>query len=199
MMALALSLFPKRLMAYNSSIIAIKGNELQHADLIFKAFRYFDLNSDKTFPLIQEALTYLSQNFSKLIEEEDVVLRGLWADHNFTYFYDPEITDTTDEDALEGLAKKMNADLYVFIIQETSGTYEFARYTNKGQVRYFSISGKDIFNDGDILPEEEGLNLNEKTGAGDLLKLASNLGIDIEFKQTPPPFLVKELGYNEDL
>jgi hypothetical protein len=49
------------------------------------------------------------------------------------------------------------------------------------------------------LPEEEGINLNEKTKADDLLKLASNLGIDIAFKNISTPFLVKELGYNEDL
>lgn len=186
-------------MDYNGSVIAIQGNDLQKADQLFKAFRYFDLKGDKFFPSKEEAIDYLKEHFIRMVEENDVVIRGLWADKNFTYFYDPEITDATDEDALEELAKKMNADIYVFIIQETSGTYEFARYTNKGQSRYFSLSGKDLFNDGTKLPEEEGLNLNEKTDAGDLLKLASNLGIDIAFKNIYTPFLVKELGYNEDL
>lgn len=186
-------------MDYNGSIIAIKGNDLQKADQLFKAFRYFDLKGDKFFPSKEEAIDYLKEHFIRMVEENDVVIRGLWADHNYTYFYDPEITDTTDEDALEELAKKMNAEIYVFIIQETSGTFEFARYTNKGQSRYFSLSGKDLFNDGAKLPEEEGINLNEKTDTGDLLKLASNLGIDIEFKNIYTPFLVKELGYNEDL
>lgn len=186
-------------MDYNGSLIAIKGNDLQKADQLFKAFRYFDLKGDKVFSSREEAIQYLKDNFSRMVEENDVVIRGLWADEHFTYFYDPEITDVTDEDALEDLAKKMNSDIYVFIIQESSGTYEFARYTNKGQSRYFSLSGKDFFNDGATLPEEEGINLNEKTNAGDLLKLASNLGIDIEFKNISTPFLVKELGYNEDL
>jgi hypothetical protein len=186
-------------MGYNGSIIAIKGNDLQKADQLFKAFRYFDLKGDKFFSSKEEALDYLKSNFISMVEENDVVIRGLWADHNYTYFYDPEITDTTDEDALEELAKKMNAEIYVFIIQEALGNYEFARYTNKGQSRYFSLSGKDLFNDGTKLPEEGGLNLNEKTGIGDLLKLASNLGIDIDFKNIYTPFLVKELGYNEDI
>ena len=186
-------------MDYNGSIIAIKGNDLQKADQLFKAFRYFDLKGDKTFPSKEEAIAYLKENFSRMVEENDVVIRGLWADQNFTYLYDPEITDATDEDALEDLAKRINADIYVFIIQEASDTYEFARYTNKGQSRYFSLSGKDLFNDGTALPEEEGINLNEKTKASDLLKLASNLGIDMKFENISTPFLVKELGYNEDL
>jgi hypothetical protein len=186
-------------MDYNGSIIAIKGKDLQKADQLFKAFRYFDLKSDKTFPSKDEAIVYLKEHFIRMVEENDVVIRGLWADQHFTYFYDPEITDATDEDALEDFAKKTNTDIYVFIIQETSGTYEFARYTNKGQSRYFSLSGKDLFNDGTKLPEEEGLNLNEKTNADDLLKLASNLGIDMAFKNISTPFVVKELGYNEDL
>ncbi|MFA6058505.1 MAG: hypothetical protein WC756_09915 [Taibaiella sp.] len=186
-------------MDYNGSLIAIKGNDLQKANQLFKAFRYFDLKGDKIFSSAEEAIQYLKDNFSRMVEENDVVIRGLWADEHFTYFYDPEITDVTDEDALEDLAKKMNADIYVFIIQEASGTYEFARYTNIGQSRYFSLSGKDLFNDGSKLPEEEGINLNEKTKANDLLKLASNLNIDMEFKNISTPFLVKELGYNEDL
>lgn len=186
-------------MSYNCSVIAIKGNDKQNGPALFKAFRYFDLNSDKTFPVASEAIMYLTNNFSKLIEEEDVVLRGIWADEQYTYFYDPEITDATDEDALEDLARKINGDLYVFIIQETSGTYEFARYTGKGQVRFFSLAGKDLFNDGDKLPEEEGITLNTNTGAAQLIQLASNLGIDLVFNNTPAPFLVKELGYNEDL
>ena len=186
-------------MDYNGSIIAIKGNDLQKADQLFKAFRYFDFKGDKVFSSKEEAIIYLKENFSRMVEENDVVIRGLWADQNFIYLYDPEITDATDEDALEDLAKRINADIYVFIIQETSGTYEFAHYTSKGQSRYFSLSGKDLFNDGVVLPEEEHIDLNEKTNAIDLLKLASNLSIDIEFENISTPFLVKELGYNEDL
>jgi hypothetical protein len=192
-------IFAQKIMPYNYSVIAVKGSDKQTGPALFKAFRYFDLNSDKTFPFVSEAILYLSNNFSKLIEEEDVVLRGIWADEQYTYFYDPEITDATDEDALEDLARKINGDIYVFILQETSGTYEFARYTNKGQVRFFSLSGKDLFNDGDKLPEEEGVTLNGNTGAADLIKLAANFNIDIDFKNTPAPFTVKELGYNEDL
>lgn len=186
-------------MGYNSSVIAIKGNDTAKADLLFKAFRYFDLKSDKMFPSVTEAITYLSEHFSRMVEEDDVVIRGLWSDQQFTYLYDPEITDATDEDALEDLAKKMNTDIYVFIIQEVSGTYEFAHYTPKGQSRYFSLSGKDLFNDGTILSEEEGIPMNEKTGAGDLITLASRLGIDMTFGNISGPVLVKQLGYNEDL
>jgi hypothetical protein len=186
-------------MEYNSSIIAIKGKDLQKAEQLFKAFRYFDLKSNKSFSVAEDAITYLSMHFSRLIEEDDVVIRGLWSDQYFTYYYDPETTDATDEDALEDLAKKINTDIYVFIIQEETGTYEFAWYNNKGQARYFSLSGKDLFNDGTKLPEEAGINLNEKTNTNDLLKLAANLGVDIAFKNVPAPFVVKELGYNEDL
>lgn len=186
-------------MPHQYSVIAIRGKDLKTMETLFRSFRYFDLNSDKSFPEATEALFYISANFSKLAEEEDVVLRGCWADEGFAYYYDPEVADATDEDALEDMAKKMNTEVYVFIIDETSGTYEFAQYTGKGQSRYFSLSGKDLFNEGSTLPEENGVTLNEKTGAADLVKLATNLGIDIAFQNIPAPFLVKELGYNEDL
>jgi len=186
-------------MAHKFSVIAIKGNDLKKVETAFKAFRYFDLESDKSFPVIDEALFYLGKNFEKLMEEDDVVLRGVWADTAYTYLYDPEMVDATDEDALEELAKKINTAVYVFIIDEAAAAYEFASYSPKGQQRYFSLEGKDLFNDGEPLPEEQGLNMNGQTKAADLLQLAANLDIDLEFKHTPEPFLVKELGYNEDL
>lgn len=185
-------------MGYSKSIIAIKGNHVDKADQIFKTFKYFDLGNDKQFGNWPDAASYLFDNFMKLAED-DIAIRGIWSNGTWTVICDPEMVDIMEEDMIEDLSLKLKAKVFTLLIHNTSGTYEFACYEEE-KLRHFQLfEGVVVENEGEPLPEEASLNINEKITEQDLIALAANLGLDLEFTDVNTKFTVKELGYNDEL
>jgi hypothetical protein len=185
-------------MGYSNSIIAIKGNHIDKTDQIFKTFKYFDLEHDKQFGNWPDAASYLFDNFLRLTNE-DIAIRGVWANDSWTIICDPEMVDIMEEDMIEDLSVKLKTTVFTFLIHSTSGTYEFARYEEEKQRHFQLFEGVVVENEGDPLPEEDALNINEKITEEDLTALAGKLGIDLSFGNISTKFTVKELGYNDEL
>lgn len=185
-------------MGYSNSIIAIKGNHIDKADQIFKTFKYFDLGNDKQFGNWPDAASYLFDNFLKLTNE-DIAIRGIWSSGAWTIICDPEMIDIMEEDMIEDLSVKLKVEVFTFLIHSTSGTYEFAKYEEEKQRHFQLFEGVVVENEGEPLPEETGLHINEKITEQDLIALAGKLGLDLGFADVNTKFIVKELGYNDEL
>lgn len=185
-------------MGYSNSIIAIRGNHIDKTDQIFKTFKYFDLDNDKPFGNWPDAASYLFDNFLRLAND-DIAIRGIWSNGTWTIICDPEMVDIMEEDMIEDLSVKFKTTVFTFLIHNTSGTYEFAKYEEE-KLRHFQLfEGVVVENEGDPLPEEAGLHINEKITEQDLISLATKLGLDLGFGDVHTKFLVKELGYNDEL
>ncbi len=185
-------------MGYSKSIIAIAGNHLDKTDELFKAFKYFDLGSDKQFGNWPDAASYLFDNFMKLANE-DIAIRGIWSNGQWTVICDPEMIDIMEEDMIEDLSAKLKTPVLTFLVHSTSGTYEFARYEEEKQRHFQLFEGVIVENEGAPLPEEEGLQINEKITEQDLIRLAVRFRLDLDFADVNTKFTVKELGYNDEL
>jgi hypothetical protein len=180
-----------------TGIIAIKGNHLDKSNEIFKQFRYIDLNNDKQFVSGDKALNYLFDNYFEY-SKKDIALRGVTLYNNWTIVCDPEMVDLADEEKLLQLSKILSTDIFTFLIETVSGTFEFVKY-NDSIKRQFCVSDTQIMVDeGEPLKEEIRLNINESIFIDDILKLAENIGIDIELKKCEN-ITVKELGFDEEL
>ena len=181
-----------------NSIIAIKGNHLVKLESVFESFNYIDNNNDKRFDSWEKTATYLFDNYSEF-SNKGIAIRGIWFNNGWTIICDPELVDSTDDKAIEILSRKLNTEVLTFLIQTTSGSFGFAKYNKTKQRRFFAIEGQITENFGAPLMEELGLNINDKVFGEDILLLAIKLGIDLEVKNTKTTFIVKELGYNEEM
>jgi hypothetical protein len=179
------------------SIIAIKGNHLNHVAELFAPFRYVDLNNDKQFDFIEKASTYLNLNYFNYTKR-DIALRGLWLNNDWTIILDPETVDTVSENPLSLLSRSLDSEVLTFIIQTNSGSYGFSKYQKTKQRAFMVSDGEVIEEFGEPLTEEKDLNINENIFTDDILKLADKFGIDLQGSSTKT-FVIKELGYTEEL
>jgi hypothetical protein len=162
-----------------NSFIAIKGNHLDKASEVFELFKYRDTHQDMQFDDWQMFNDFLFNNYFELANNE-MALRGIWSDNDWTIINDPEMVDTVEEEALLELSRKLNTDVITFVIQTTSNSFGFTLYNNTVK-RNFLVSGGEVTDNlFQPLSEEKGLNINEETFTDDILKLASNFGIDLE-------------------
>ena len=180
-----------------NSIIAIKGNHLDKVAKIFECFKYNDLDQDIAFDTTDKFNEYLLDYYFEFANHE-VALRGIWVGNGWTIISDPEMVDTVDEEALLKLSNELNSDVLTFIIQTTSGSFGFAKYNKTKERQFFSTDGEVYDNIGSQSSEEEGLNLNEKVFGDDILKLATNFGIDLQGNSSSF-FVVKQLGYSDEM
>ena len=180
-----------------SSIIIIRGNHLNKVSDIFECFKYNDFDQDRVFENADKFNEFLFDNYFEFANRE-IALRGLWVDNGWTIISDPEMVDTVDDEALLRLSNKLNSEVQTFIIQTTSGSFGFAKYDKIKQRHFFSTDGEVTDNFGSPLTEEQGINLNERVFVDDILKLASNFGIDLEAKSVNS-FIVKQLSYSDEL
>jgi hypothetical protein len=180
-----------------NSFIAIKGNHLDKASEVFELFKYRDTHQDMQFDDWQMFNDFLFNNYFELANNE-MALRGIWSDNDWTIINDPEMVDTVEEEALLELSRKLNTDVITFVIQTTSNSFGFTLYNNTVK-RNFLVSGGEVTDNlFQPLSEEKGLNINEETFTDDILKLASNFGIDLEGKSSRT-YLVKKLAYSDEM
>lgn len=184
-------------MEFSIGIIAIKGDHLDKVEKIFNAFDYVDKGDDKTFKTWSEAGQYL---FDKYFEHSnrDIALRGIWLDNTWTIICDPEMADMTEDSKVEELSKLTHSDIWTFMIQTSSGSFSFARFNPRKMRYFFTINGEIVENEGQPLPEEKGLNINDSIQAIDLISLGKTLGFSIEPNEAGN-FTVKHLPYGEQM
>lgn len=180
-----------------NSFIAIKGNFFDRADEIFTAFKYVDTKQDKQFDNRQTFNNYLFDNYFELANNE-IAIRGIWVDKDWTIIQDPEMVDTVEEEVLLQLSRTLNTEIVTFIIQTTSNSFGFTVYNNTIKRRFFVSDREVTENLFDPLEQEEGLNINENIFSDDILKLSKELGIDIEGKSTQT-YTVKQLAYSDEI
>lgn|SRR5690606_5979522 len=180
-----------------NSFIAIKGNFFDRADEIFTAFKYVDTKQDKQFDNRQTFNNYLFDNYFELANNE-IAIRGIWVDKDWTIIQDPEMVDTVEEEVLLQLSRTLNTEIVTFIIQTTSNSFGFTVYNNTIKRRFFVSDREVTENLFDPLEQEEGLNINENIFSDDILKLSKELGIDIEGKNTQT-YTVKQLAYSDEI
>jgi hypothetical protein len=181
-----------------NSIIAIKGNHLDKATSVFETFNYVDKENDKQFDSWDKAASYLFDNYFEFANKE-ISIRGIWFNNGWTVICDPEMVDSIDDKIMEALSQKFNSDVFSFLIQTTSGTFGFAKYSPAKQRHFFSSDGQVTDDQGTPLVEESGLNFNNNIFVDDITKLAGKLGVDMNPEKTKANFIVKELGYNETM
>jgi len=179
------------------AVIAIKGDQIDQQNTIFQPFNYIDLKEDITYDNIDGAIKYLFDKYVSL-SERDIALWAQWAIDGWTIFYDPEMVNLLEEDALLALSTTLNTEVFTFIIQSTSSSFGFAKYSTIKERQFMSVDGSITDDLGAPLPEESDLNINEHVFINDILNLADKLGIDIQGKKENT-YIVKQLGYNEIL
>jgi hypothetical protein len=179
------------------SFIAIKGNFLNNLTKIFETFNYVDFKQDKLFNNWNELNTYLHDNYFEFTEN-DIALRGIWFNNGWTIISDPEMVDVLEEDKMQRLSAKLDAELITFLIQSTSGSFGFTVYNQTIKRRFFVSNGKAVDNLFEPLKEELGLNINEYISVNDIVYLAEDLGIDLQGK-SDNTFVVKQLEYNDEM
>jgi len=184
-------------MGYSIGVIAIKGNHLDKADRLFSTFDYIDSGENKTYTTWTEAATFLDDNYFEYANRE-IALRGIWEDNGWTIIYDPEMVDMLEEEKIEMLSKTNSSDVWTILIQTTSGSFSFSKFSPK-KVRHFFVSDGQITEDkGTPLPEERGLSINENIFVDDLESLTKTLGFKI-LPDTSRDFVVKYLSYNDQM
>jgi hypothetical protein len=184
-------------MGYSIGLIAIKGNHLDKTDRLFSTFDYIDSGEGKTYTTWTEAGTFLDNNYFEYANR-DIALRGIWVDNGWTIIYDPEMVDMLEEEKIEMLSKTISADIWTILVQTTSGSFSFSKFS-PNKVRHFFVSEGQITEDeGTSLLEETGLNINGKIFIDDLESLAKTLGFKI-LPDTSGDFVVKHLSYNEQM
>lgn len=183
-------------MSTSINIIALKGNHLDKAASLFETFNYIDNNNDIRFDSWDKAANYLFDNYFEFANKQ-VSLRGIWFDNGWTIICDPEMVDALEEDIMIILSKKFNSDLFSFLIQSTSGSYGFTKYSPDKQRHFFSSNGQMTEDEGIHLPEESGLNFNENVFEDDIIQLAGKLGINMNPEKIKTTFIIKKLEYND--
>lgn len=179
------------------SFIAIRGNHLDKASEIFETFKYQDTHQDQQFDNWQKLNDFLFDNYFELAKDE-IALRGLWSDNDWTIIHDPEMVDTVEELALLELSRKFKTEILTFIIQTTSNSFGFTLYNDTIKRNFLVTSGEVTDNLYQPLDEEQGLSINEETFTDDILKLAHNFGIDLEGK-SDQTYIVKRLAFSDEM
>lgn len=180
-----------------NSFIAIRGIHLDRMREIFEIFNYKDTHQDKQFNDWQEFNDFLYDNYFELASN-NLALRGIWSDNGWTIIIDPEMVDTTDEEVLLELSKKLDTDIITFIIQTTSNSFGFTLYNDSVKRKFVVSDGEVTDNLHQPLEQEKGLNINKKIFSDDILNLAENFGIDLKGNGNRT-YLVKQLGYSEEM
>ena len=180
------------------SIIAIKGNQIKNASTIFNAFKYIDLHKDRQFDTLESCISFLNEHYLSYTEKE-ISLRGFWVANKWTIFWDPEMIDITENQALEGLSKNLHSEVLTFLVQRSSSTIGFAKYYPEKQRKFFMVDGHIIENSGMPVAEEKGLNFNQHISMDDILKIAAQFQVDVLGKNNAVKYTAKELGYNSEL
>lgn len=180
-----------------NSFIAIRGSHLDQSREIFETFKYQDTHQDKQFDDWQKFNEFLFDNYLQLVNK-DIALRGIWSDNGWTIINDPEMVDSTEEEALLELSRKLSTDIVTFLIQTTSNSFGFTLYNDTTKTNFLVSDGEVTDNLYQPLKQEKGLNINEKTFSDDILKLAENFGIDLEGK-SDGTYFVKQLAYSDEM
>jgi hypothetical protein len=184
-------------MGYSIGLIAIKGNHLDKTDKLFSTFDYIDNGESKTYTTWDEAGKFLDDNYFEYTNR-DIALRGIWVDNGWTIIYDPEMVDLLESEKIETISKTINADIWTILIQTTSGSFSFSKFAPSRQRHFLVVDGQITENEGTPLPEENGLNINEKIFGNDLESLAKTLGFKIQ-PDTTGDYIVKYLSYNDQM
>lgn len=175
----------------------MKGNHLDKTDRIFSTFDYIDNGENKNYSTWSDATTFLDDNYLEYANR-DIALRGIWADSGWTIIYDPEMVDMLESEKIETLSKAINADIWTILIQTTSGSFSFSKFAPNRQRHFLVVDGQIAESEGTPLPEEMGLNINEKIFGDNLESLAKTLGFKIQ-PDTTGDYIVKYLSYNDQM
>jgi hypothetical protein len=184
-------------MGYSIGVMAIKGDHLQKADRLFGMFDYVDTEEDKNYSTWTEAVNFLDDNYFEYANR-DIALRGIWIDSGWTIIYDPEMVDLLENEKIEVLSKTINADIWTMLIQTTSGSFSFSKFAPNRVRHFFASNGQVADDEGTPLPEERGLNIDEKIFSDDLELLAKTLGFKIQ-PTTLGTYTIKHLNYNDQM
>jgi hypothetical protein len=176
------------------SIIAIEGNHSNERSLIFKFLGYAEFKKDQAFSSLDSCAAFLHENYFDYANK-NIALRGFWEYNGWTIILDPEMVDMAEDTALTMISGKLNSQVLTFLIEKTSGSYAFVKYSPSKIRSYFSADGKITENLGPPLGEENGFNFSQYISGDDILKLAGKFGI--EFEAARPSFVVKELHYEK--
>lgn len=180
-----------------NSIIAIKGNHFDRAAEVFKTFGYIDLANDLNFENLEDLYTYCSSNVVSF-SDRAITLRGIWLSNSWTIIFDPETIDFADDAALSEISALLDAEVFTFVIQTTSGSFGFAKYKATKLRSFFSSGGVVDDNFGTPMIEENGLNINARVFVDEIAGLANKLGINFDDGHAQN-ITLKQLGYSEEL
>jgi hypothetical protein len=184
-------------MGFSIGVIAIKGDHLYNVENLFDVFDYVDDKNDKAFNKWSQAGSYLFDNYADFTNK-DIALRCVWVDNGWTLICDPEMVDLIEDQKIEKLSKLTGSEVWTFLIQTTSGSYSFSKFSPNKARYFFAVDGQVIENSGTPLNEEQGTGTNKNIFADNIIAIGKNLGINIEPKDGST-FIVKELAYNEQM
>jgi hypothetical protein len=151
----------------------------------------------KNYSTWSKAGKFLDENYFDYANR-DIALRGIWVDNGWTIIYDPEMVDLLESEKIEMISETINTDIWTILIQTTSGSFSFSKFAPNRQRHFFVVDGQIAENEGAPLPEEKGLNINEKMFGDDLESLAKTLGFKIQ-PDTTGDYIVKYLSYNDQM
>ncbi len=145
-------------MGLSKAIIAIKGNHLQNLKNISTKLNY-------------------SEEDNELFEE---LSDSAKFENGWTILNDYEMIYVLEEDLLSELSEELETEIFTFIVQTASATYEFGNFNN-GICRIFFVQEGEIISDiGEKLYLEEEFEIDENISLKDIIGIADKIGIELE-------------------
>lgn len=145
-------------MGLSKAIIAIKGNCIDKLGKIVSILNYME--DDNIFDKLSQTVKFKN---------------------GWTILPDEEMVFVTEDDLLSQLSEDLGTEIFSFIVQSTSATYGFSNFNASKNRLFLAQDGEIVENSGDKLKAEMELNINENVSAGDILKVAKLVGIDLVY------------------
>lgn len=171
--------------------IAVKGLSEKDLPRFFSCFQLVDAGRDEVLSNWRDAEKIIEAE--NLHPDDHVQKRILWFDNGWSIIEDSSLIVCSDEEALSQASQLFQTRVFSFVAQESTGSFGFWHFNNEQSRHFFVRDGAVTSDEGNPIPEEQGLSINKNAGLDDILALAGKLGINWNRSAQPTRYIVKEL------
>jgi hypothetical protein len=175
-------------MSLNTGLIMIKGNHLDRLEQVFDAFKYRWTGRVRQVDDWDDAWEAMRPDPSPGVVRHAVLVHNGW-----TIILDYESVLWTDEEACREVSQKLQSRVFAMSCAGVASSYAY-RLWEGTRVRkvWWEPSGGIFENEGEPLPEEEGIDFN-LVGEEEVLMVMERLSVDYSELQEVEAFQVVEL------
>jgi hypothetical protein len=140
----------------SASLLLVRADARDTMRDVFELFKQKPLGMQPV-PSWQAALEAI--RYPRADSPRTTVHKAVAVCRDWTVVLDPELLMAADADACARLSERFRAPVFAMICQGTSGTYAFSWHDADRRRRFWVSDGEVIEDDGDPIPEEDGINL----------------------------------------